>query len=233
MRLTEYAWSGGWDLEKVLTGADVAARCQGLTVSAFARADEAMLWFKASKADQAKFGCARNHYRTHEVLCVVEALEVLQRHFPERFGSGTEAHRPLCRWADGSPVRREQLQDALERSAIACGFPPERFRSHSLRIGGATALYHVRPDVALIQRFGRWTSGAFQAYLWEANEMAKGVGAAMATDQMTVHAAPGERRSTRGSKGARGAKGGKREEDGRGSAASRSNRSAPLAPMAH
>ena len=88
-------------------------------------------------------------------------------------------------------MKREQIQDALERSAIACGFPPNRFRSQSLRIGGATALYHVRPGVALIQRFGRWSSSAFQAYLWEANEMAKGVGEAMAKDQMTLHAGPG------------------------------------------
>ena len=168
----------------------MAARFEGKAVVSFASADEAMLWFKASKADQLKFGCARNHYRTHQPLCVVEALEVLQRHFPQRFRGGAEAHLPLCRWADGSPVRRDQIQETLERGAIACGFSPDRFRTHSLRIGGATALYHVRPDVALIQRFGRWTSSAFQAYLWEANEMAKGIGEAMAQDQMTLHAGP-------------------------------------------
>eukprot|EP00969_Alexandrium_andersonii_P242611 10716266-Alexandrium_andersonii.AAC.1 len=55
MRLTEYAWSGRWDLEKVLTGADVAARSEGKAVTSFAQADEVMVWFKASKADQLKF----------------------------------------------------------------------------------------------------------------------------------------------------------------------------------
>ena len=66
--------------------------------------------------------------------------------------------------------------------------PPDRFRSHSLRIGGATALYHIYHDVDIIKRHGRWTSGAFQGYLWEANETAKGVATRMARDATTLHA---------------------------------------------
>eukprot|EP00974_Lingulodinium_polyedra_P043143 4142228-Lingulodinium_polyedra.AAC.1 len=74
MRLTEYAWSGRWDLEKALTGAGVAARRDGKAVRSFRDSGEVMIWFKASKADQLKFGCARNHYRTGQELCVVEAV---------------------------------------------------------------------------------------------------------------------------------------------------------------
>ena len=79
------------------------------------------------------------------------------------------------------------MQDVLEQAALACGYDPRRFRSHSLRIGGATALYHVRPDVQLIQRFGRWSSSAFQGYLWEAHETSKGISAAMAADKTVLH----------------------------------------------
>ena len=75
----------------------------------------------------------------------------------------------------------------MERAAVAEGLPASRFRSHSLRIGGATALYHIYHDVEIIKRYGRWTSNAFHAYLWEANETAKGVAAKMAGDKTTIH----------------------------------------------
>ena len=89
------------------------------------------------------------------------------------------------------------MQDVLEQAALACGYDPRRFRSHSLRIGGATALYHVRPDVQLIQRFGRWSSSAFQGYLWEAHERQKGLAQGMATDHSEL-TAPASERTLRG-----------------------------------
>ena len=82
---------------------------------------------------------------------------------------------------------RAQIQAMLERAATAAGLPPNRFRSHSLRIGGATALYHVFPDAEIIKRWGRWQSTAFQAYLWESSEAAKGVAEKMAADRSTLH----------------------------------------------
>eukprot|EP00972_Heterocapsa_arctica_P021092 3105362-Heterocapsa_arctica.AAC.1 len=75
---------------------------------------------------------------------------------------------------DGSPLMREHIQAVLERAAVACDLPPDRFRSHSLRIGGATALYHIYHDVEIIKRYGRWSSSAFQSYLWDANEDSRG-----------------------------------------------------------
>ena len=98
-----------------------------------------------------------------------------------------ERHRPLCRRADGSPLRREYIQEVLEQAAREEGLPADRMRSHSLRIGGATALYHVYKDVELIKRYGRWSSSAFHGYLWEANEDARGLAASMAGDATTLH----------------------------------------------
>ena len=146
-----------------------------------------VIWFKASKVDQMKAGEARNHYRTGDAddLCPVRALEMLQHHFPERFT--TERHLPLCRRADGSPLKREHIQEVLEQAAREEGLPADRMRSHSLRIGGATALYHVYGDVELIKRYGRWSSTAFHAYLWESNEGARGLAASMAGDATTLH----------------------------------------------
>jgi hypothetical protein len=115
----------------------------------------------------------------------VEAVELLQKHLGHRMQN--EPSAPLLRMANGSPLTREHIQALLERAAVACDLPPDRFRSHSLRIGGATALYHVYHDVDIIKRYGRWASGAFQGYLWEANETAKGVAQRMATDNTTLH----------------------------------------------
>ena len=60
---------------------------------------------------------------------------------------------------------RLQTQAILQESAAACGLPPERFQSHSLRIGGATALYQATGEIELVKRRGRWSSDAVQRYL--------------------------------------------------------------------
>ena len=186
MRVGEYAHSGHWDRKKVLTPSDLKGQLEGQPVVEYRRADEVLLRFKSSKADlQEGAGATRNHYRTHERLCPVEALELLQKHLGHRMTR--EPHEPLLRWEDGSPLTRDHIQAILERGAVAVDLPPDRFRSHSLRIGGATALYHVYHDVEIIKRCGRWSSSAFQGYLWEANETARGVAARMARDETTLH----------------------------------------------
>ncbi len=47
--------------------------------------------------------------------------------------------------------------------------------SHSLRIGGATALYRAGHDIEKIKRFGRWTSSAVHSYRWGSNERQLGL----------------------------------------------------------
>ena len=72
--------------------------------------------------------------------------------------------------------------------------PPERFRSHSLRIGGATALYHKFKDIEIVKRMGRWKSSAFQGYLWSAEEDSKGLAQQMAADRTTIHVGQSQQR---------------------------------------
>ena len=188
MRIGEYAHSGSWDYKKVLTGLDIAPKKDGAEAPHFEVADELVLWFKASKADQKGAGQARNHFRSNDPdgICPVWAAACYQRWFPERI-SGKEAGLPLARWADGSPITRAKIQEVLQRAAVLEGYPPDRFKSHSLRIGGATALYHCFQDTELVKRWGRWNSGAFHIYLWEANEDAAGVSEAMAKSVATLH----------------------------------------------
>ena len=101
--------------------------------------------------------------------------------------TGKQTHLPVARWADGTLITRERIQSLLQQAAALEGYPPDKFKSHSLRIGGATALYHCFQDTELVKRWGRWQSGAFHAYLWEANEDAAGVSQAMAQSVATLH----------------------------------------------
>ena len=57
--------------------------------------------------------------------------------------------------------------------------------THSLRIGGASALLHAGEHIETIKRIGRWVSDAFQRYLWEANEDTIGLSRKMARRRST------------------------------------------------
>ena len=79
----------------------------------------------------------------------------------------------------GDLVTRKEIQQCLEWAATREGVPAHRMGSHSLRIGGATALYHTTSDLNFVRRFGRWASDAFHGYLWEAHEKSCGVSSSM------------------------------------------------------
>ena len=59
--------------------------------------------------------------------------------------------------------------------------------THSLRIGGASALYHATGEIETVKRYGRWASGAFHRYLWDSAEQSKGVAEKMALAEATIH----------------------------------------------
>ena len=166
----------GFDSKKCVTGNDAQLYD-----------DRATLYLKGSKTDQYNLGCIRSHSRSEDPdLCPVAGIEDILRQFPERRAGGSESHLPLFRFDDGSPVLRSLVQGLLDLAAVALGLPPGRFGSHSLRIGGATAMLHAGMPVDLIKRMGRWVSDAFQGYLWEASEDTKGLAKKMSADRSTL-----------------------------------------------
>ncbi len=48
-------------------------------------------------------------------------------------------------------------------------------------------MYHTTGDIERVNWFGRWSSGAFHGYLWEADELSKGLATVMAKDEATIH----------------------------------------------
>ena len=71
-------------------------------------------------------------------------------------------------------------------AGLAAGLGRDEISSHSLRIGGATAMYHTTGDLAKVKRYGRWSSDTFHDYLWESREPAKGMAKAMAADTSSL-----------------------------------------------
>ena len=86
----------------------------------------------------------------------------------------------------GDAIRRDGIQHLLELSAMAFGVNADRMGSHSLRIGGATSLYHTVQDLEIVKRFGRWKSDAFHGYLWESHEPQRGLSEGMVRDESSL-----------------------------------------------
>ena len=93
--------------------------------------------------------------------------------FPERFTD--ESEEMLFRLRSGDPLCRPEVQALLQLAAEEVGADRTRYAVHSLKIGEACALLHAGFSIGLIQRWDRWASTAFQAYLWESAEDSKGV----------------------------------------------------------
>ena len=151
--------AAGPDLAKVLTGDDVTLN---------EREGYVTIRIRGSKTDQYNLGCVRTvHASGDGEICVVKALTALFRQFPERRQGGTESYKPLFRLPSGAMLLRSLVQAWLSKAAVSEGLPGDRYGSHSLRIGGATAIYLACGETETPKRFGRWASGSFSLYLWE------------------------------------------------------------------
>ena len=191
LRAGEYCNSGKVDLSRIIRGLDISLKAAGAPCE-LGEADQVDLQFRKSKTDQEAFGLTRTHFANYKAcegvrLCPVEALEMLRSWHPARFGAGPEAQLPFFRWASGITLHRSQVQQLLQEAAAACGLPAGRFMTHSLRIGGASALFHATNEIEVVKRYGRWQSGAFHRYLWNEAEQSQGRAEGMATVQATMH----------------------------------------------
>ena len=186
MRASEYCESGPLNKEMILRGVDVKLTKDGEDAEG-GRANEVTVQFRKTKSDQEAFGSCKTMGSTGTpCLCPVEALEEYKAVAPTRFKGG-EAWSPLFRWADGTLLKRLEVQEILQRAARAEGLPADRFLSHSLRIGGASALFQVSADVELVKRMGRWSSSAVQRYLHDGGHVLKQLSQKMANVDQRIH----------------------------------------------
>ena len=71
-------------------------------------------------------------------------------------------------------MTRDEVQRLLQLAAIADGQPASRYGSHSLRIGGATAIYMTSQDLEHVKRYGRWASSVWESH-GRQKDLAKGM----------------------------------------------------------
>ena len=179
MRASEFCESGPGNYDMILRGVDVKLTKDGIEAG-LGDANEVTVQFRKTKSDQEAFGSCKTMGATGVAkLCPVKALDEYRCAVPGRF-RGPEAERALFRWGNGAILKRTEVQYILQKAATAVGLPAERFMSHSLRIGGASALYQATADVEFVKRMGRWSSSAVQRYLHDGGHVLKELAGKMA-----------------------------------------------------
>ena len=187
LRASEYLCVGYNQPEKGPRGQDVVLKSHGqeCTLENIKEADEVILTIRGSKTDIYNRGEIRNHFRSEGSVCPVKAAISVFLNFPQRYGGGNDAFGPLFRTADDKLLPRGAVQAAIEASAKALNMPPGDLGTHSLRFGGASAIWAAYGESALVKRWGRWASDSFQTYLWDAREASRDIAKKMATVDLT------------------------------------------------
>ena len=72
---------------------------------------------------------------------------------------------PLFITQAGGPVSREGFATQLSQAIRCCGLNPDRYKSHSFRIGAASYAAERGMSDAQIRTKGRWKSKAFHKYI--------------------------------------------------------------------
>jgi site-specific DNA-cytosine methylase len=167
------------DHEQCLRVRSIVLACQGeiVTGKSVQKADEVILIFGKSKADQEGQGSIHNAFESPgERLCVVSLLKKAHFMRPEHFENGD---RFLLELQDGRVLHRDVVEKKLRKAAKEMGMPPEALGIISLRAGGASALWDMSTPVEAIKRRGRWASDSWKAYIWEGREKSRELAAQM------------------------------------------------------
>jgi hypothetical protein len=95
---------------------------------------------------------------------------------------------PFISTSDGWELSYSRLNAAIKKLATVFGLDPKRYSSHSLRIGGASALAAAGAPDYIIQLMGRWKSTAFLKYIQLATAAYKRAISSLADKSLfTVH----------------------------------------------
>lgn len=142
--------------------------------------DRVVVHIRASKTDPG-VGTKRIRHLTHKPLCpVIEMVRYCRAFGYERVHPDTVLFKGL---------KRSRVSTLCQMSGVATGLDMQRLSSHSLRIGGATALYAAGHAVTTIQREGRWRSEAWRLYIWESFQLLPTLSSDMASSPVGTLAA--------------------------------------------
>ena len=120
----------------------------------------AVLFIGRSKADVFGYGQSVTLGATGGPLCPVTALKAMRAGQPSHLVDDS----PLF-WIGGGALRREDIVRVVKQIATGMGKNPVEYSTHSLRRGGASALWAQGFNRAQIQVIGRWRSDCWKIYI--------------------------------------------------------------------
>ena len=150
--------------------------------------NEVVIFHPGSKNDWMGQGSSNNIFEDpdNSPLCVVRLFNLLREMRP-RFFSAVGTH--LFTLTSGFVIHRDLVEQTLREAAERLNLPGEMFSTHSLRAGGATAMWAAKYAVEEIQRRGRWVSQCFRIYIWEGRERAAGIAQSIFHTSVSMFAA--------------------------------------------
>ena len=167
-------------------GVDIEPKFQGKRTDWDAEVDSATLHLEGSKTDWLNQGTVRTHgrletNRPNAQICLVGNLQLLFRMYPAK--AQKNLHLPFARWENEVLITAFHITYLIKTAAKANGLNPDDYTLHSLRSGGATALYRATGDLDLVGRFGRWKGKSIHGYLWESHQMLIGIASMMTQEE--------------------------------------------------
>ena len=120
----------------------------------------AVLFISRSKADVFGQGQTVTLGATGGPLCPYAALKAMKEGQP----SGLPVGSPLF-WTARGALQREDIVQAVKQMATGTGRNASEYSTHSLRRGGASALWAQGFSRAQIQVIGRWRSDCWKLYI--------------------------------------------------------------------
>ena len=185
-RSCEYASTGSHiDYEKCLRVGDALFAVDDEDSSAPAPTPiaEFAVFHRTSKSDFLHQGASNNIYACGDdtPYCPIRLLNRARAMRPEHFGSPDNF---LLACLDGRPVRKGRVEGLLKAGSIRLGLPQEHVTSHSLRAGGASAMWAMGRSEAEIQFRGRWKSLCYKLYIWGSREKAKGFASTLSCQEV-------------------------------------------------
>ncbi|POM60525.1 hypothetical protein PHPALM_30623 [Phytophthora palmivora] len=119
--------------------------------------------FKSSKTDRLGESTTRTLSRSGSSwLCPEPAAWAL---VAEGTNAGRPEASPMCALPEGSIPTADGVTRWIKLAARQCGHDETRYSIHSLRSGGATALFSAGSAVMIIKLHNRWRSDCFQRYI--------------------------------------------------------------------
>ena len=97
---------------------------------------------------------------------MVRVLNLLRKMKPQWLTRGRRDDNFLLTKSNGKVVKKDEIVKVLREAAIRRGLDPSVLASHSLRAGGATAVWMARKCEATVQRRGKWVTGCWKIYTW-------------------------------------------------------------------